>query len=45
MEAAYYNGGLELGDFRDHLISKGVGEPRLESGLANVAEFEGYLAM
>lgn len=34
-----------MGDFRDHLISKGVGEPRLESGLANVAEFEGYLAM
>ena len=30
-------------DFRDHLISKGVGISRSESALANVAEFEGHL--
>jgi len=32
-----------LGPFRDHLIKKGVGEPRVESALANAAELEGHL--
>ena len=33
-----------MDEFKDHLIRKGVGEHRAESALANVAEFEGYLA-
>ena len=44
MEAAYYNRGSELEEFRDYLIRKGVGEPRSESALANAAEFEDHLA-
>ncbi len=44
MDAAYYNRGSELEDFRDHLIKKGVSEGRAGSALANVAEFEDHLA-